>query len=175
MRETNGAAIVGDDVRDRVGSGGVAEDLAELVLGLSSLDLVHDKTSLHVVEKSEELAGLLDGHNIVEAHRVVGVAANLVVDLDVPSLVSDNHEDLTIIQGVFQTIADEHHQGDTLAELVGAWGGSWSPHAGEFVQHPVLRREDSLEMFLGSSGLKRVKEGRLPFYGYTLASKLNNT
>lgn len=48
-------------------------NLAELVLGLLSLDTVDGETALGVVDETEVLAGLLDGDHVHEAGGVGGV------------------------------------------------------------------------------------------------------
>lgn len=129
VREADGPAIVGDNVRDGVRSSGMTDDLAELVLSLLSLDLVQDEAALHVVEESEEVAGLLDAHDIIEAHWIVRIAACLVVDLYVACLIPHDHEDLPVIQRVLQTITEDHHQRHTLSQLVRSWSRSGCPHS----------------------------------------------
>ena len=75
---TDGAAVVGHDVRDSgslAGGEGVASDggllggsnlldTEELELGLSFRDSVEDEASLDVVEKTEVLSGLVEGDDI---------------------------------------------------------------------------------------------------------------
>ena len=76
-------------------------DLAELVFGLLSLDTVDGETALGVVDQAEVLASLLDGDDIHETGRVVGVGADLAVDLD--QALHHDRLDLTTVEGVLQT------------------------------------------------------------------------
>ena len=80
--EADGAAIVGGDVRDLVLVDRLADNLAELELGLVGLDAVSLETALGVVEDAEVLLGALDGDNITDAKREARVLADLAVDLE---------------------------------------------------------------------------------------------
>ena len=77
-------------------------NLAELVLGLLSLDTVDGETALGVVDETEVLAGLLDGDHVHEAGGVGGVGADLAVDLD--ETLHQDGLDLATVEGVLQTI-----------------------------------------------------------------------
>ena len=77
-------------------------NLAELVLGLLSLDTVDGETALGVVDETEVLAGLLDGDDVHEAGGVGGVGADLAVDLD--ETLHQDGLDLATVEGVLQTI-----------------------------------------------------------------------
>lgn len=77
-------------------------DLAQLELGLLSLDAVDGETPLGVVDETEVLAGLLEGNDVHETSRVGGVGADLAVNLD-----QTLHHDglgLAAVQGVLETI-----------------------------------------------------------------------
>lgn len=77
-------------------------NLAELVLGLLSLDTVDGETALGVVDETEVLAGLLNGDDVHEAGGVGGVGADLAVDLD--ETLHQDGLDLATVEGVLQTI-----------------------------------------------------------------------
>ncbi len=153
MAESYSSSIMGDDVRDGVRTSGMAKDFAELELGFSSINFVENEASLHVIEQSVMLATLFDCDNVVVANWEMWVASDLVVDLDVASLVLNNHDDLAVVEGVSEAASQEHHQGHTLTELVRSWGRSWCPNARELVQHPVFRSKDSLQVLFWSSSL----------------------
>ena len=61
---TDGATIVGDNVRDTLGTELNLANLAKLVLGLLLSDAVDSETSLNVIDETELLTGLLDGDDI---------------------------------------------------------------------------------------------------------------
>lgn len=121
-------------------------DLAELVLGLLSLDTVDGEATLGVVDETEVLAGLLDTDDVHETSGVGRVSADLAVDLD-----QTLHHDglgLTAVQGVLETVADEDDQGEAVPELVRTGGGLGSIGPGHFVQEPVRRRTEALLVLL---------------------------
>jgi len=60
----DGAAVVGDDVWDALGTDSDALDFAELVGSLLRSDAVDGETALDVVKNAEVLARLLDGDYI---------------------------------------------------------------------------------------------------------------
>lgn len=81
-------------------------DLAQLELGLLSLDTVDGETALGVVDETEVLAGLLEGDDVHEASRVGGVGADLAVNLD-----QALHHDglgLAAVQGVLETVGKRY-------------------------------------------------------------------
>jgi hypothetical protein len=64
VRVADGAAIVGNDVRDTTVTDGDLADLAELVGGLLWSNLVDCKAALHVIKKTEMLSRLLNRDDI---------------------------------------------------------------------------------------------------------------
>lgn len=78
-------------------------DLAQLELGLLSLDAVDGETALGVVDETEVLAGLLEGDDVHESSGEGGVGADLAVDLD--QTLHHDGLDLATVQGVLETIA----------------------------------------------------------------------
>jgi hypothetical protein len=121
-------------------------DLAELVLGLLSLDTVHGETTLGVVDETEVLAGLLDADDVHETSGVGRVSADLAVDLD--QALHHDSLGLTAVQGVLETVADEDDQGQAVTELVRTGGGLGSIGSGHFVQEPVRGRTKALLVLL---------------------------
>ena len=102
---SDGAAVVGDNVRDTAGTKLHLLNLEELVGGLLGGDAVDDESALDVVEDAEVLAGLLDRDNVLETSGVGGVGADLAVNLD-ETLGSDG-VNLTAGKGVLQSVAEE--------------------------------------------------------------------
>lgn len=77
-------------------------DLAQLELGLLSLDTVDGEAALGVVDETEVLAGLLERDDVHEASGVGGVGADLAVNLD--QALHHDGLDLTTVQGVLETM-----------------------------------------------------------------------
>lgn len=123
-----------------------ALDLAQLVLGLLILDAVDGEASLGVVDEAEVLARLLDGDDVHEAGRVGGVGADLAVDLDEPLL--QDRLGLAQVERVLQPVADEHDEGQALAELVRTGGWPRRVDTRQFVEEPVRRRAKALLVLL---------------------------
>lgn len=102
---------------------------------------------------------LSTGYRTVLTHESsgeVGVCADLAVDLNQP--LHDDLGHLSVGQGVLQTVAQEDHQRQRLAQLVWALGRPGSEHASQLVQHPRLGRIQALQMLLGSSSLKTTQK-----------------
>lgn len=74
--------VMGDDERNTLCTELDLSDLAEFVLALFSCDAVDGVTTFGVVDETEVLSGLLDGDDVHESGRVVGIRADLSVDLD---------------------------------------------------------------------------------------------
>ena len=119
-----------------------ALDLAELELSLLSLDAVDGEATLGVVDETEVLAGLLEGDDVHESGGEGGVGADLAVNLD--QTLHQDGLDLTTVQGVLETVADEDDQGKAVAQLVGTGGGLGSVGSGHLVQEPVAGRAKAL-------------------------------
>jgi hypothetical protein len=136
------ATVMGNHERDSLGTNLELLHLAQLVLGLLIRDAVHNKASLGVVENAKVFSSLLNLNNVHEASGVVGVSANLTVNLD--EALHDNASNLTLGQGILQAVADEHNERETLTELVGSRGGTRGKGAGQFVQHPRLGGRQTL-------------------------------
>lgn len=64
IRVTNGSAIVRNDVRNATETQGDALHFEKLVIGLFRSDAMGCEATLHVVDKSEVLVGLVDAHDI---------------------------------------------------------------------------------------------------------------
>jgi len=142
---TNGATIVSDDHWHALGANEHLLDLAQLVLGLLLGDTVNAKSTLNVIDKSEELVSLLNGDDIHEASWVQKVSADLVVDLD--ETLRANLGSLLVSQSVLETVSQEDNHRQALTELVRAWARTWGENAAQLVEHPVLWRRKTLQVF----------------------------
>jgi len=148
-RSSDGSSIVGDQVMDSFHTGTNLLHFTELVTGLVSSDTVAHKSTFDIVEKSEELTSLLDRDHIHETSRVCLVGTYTTIDLDQ----SLHHDlgDVRVIERILETISEENGEGQAFAQLVWAWGGSWSKCTTEFVQHPMFGRIETLQMLLRTS------------------------
>lgn len=108
MGETDGTAVVGDDVWDLVLTHALTLDLAKLETSFLGLNSVGLETSLDVVKHTEVLTGLVDGNDILETNGVLGVTSDFVVDSDVVgTLVTDDLDDLLAGKSVLQSVSEE--------------------------------------------------------------------
>ena len=135
MRETDGSAVVGNNVRDLVGTKALSLDSAELETGFFGVDSDWLEAALDVVEHAEELTSLVDANNILETNGELGVTSDLVVDLDiVGTLVPNDLEDFLAAKSVLESVLEENRHWDALTELVGTLGGAASVDTTEFVK-----------------------------------------
>jgi hypothetical protein len=118
---TDGATIVGDNVRDTLSTELDLANLAKLVLGLLLSDAVDGETTLNIIDETELLTSLLNGDDIHKSSRVGAVSADLAIDLD-ETLHKDVLDFLTV-QGILQTVAQEDDERKALAGLVGTSAG----------------------------------------------------
>merc|ERR1712179_529949 len=106
IRVADGAAIVGDDVWDTLGTNSDRLHTSKLVRVLVgeglAVQAVQNETALGIVHHAEVLVGLVNGDNVHEATRVVGVGANLAIDLD--EALHENLLDLLLGESVFETV-----------------------------------------------------------------------
>jgi hypothetical protein len=116
IRVADGAAIVGDNVWDTLLANLSLLDLAELELSLLSIDLVHGVATLNVEKQTEVLTSLWDGDDVHKTSWEADIGADLTVNEDVAFL--EDHLNLVIGEGVFETVAEEHNQWKALTELV---------------------------------------------------------
>jgi hypothetical protein len=118
---TDGATIVGDNVRDTLSTELDLANLAKLVLGLLLSDAVDGETTLNIIDETELLTSLLNGDDVHESSGVSAVSADLAIDLD-ETLHKDVLDFLTV-QGILQTVTQEDDEGKALAGLVGTSAG----------------------------------------------------
>lgn len=107
-------------MRNQVGNAALAEldtlDLAELVLCLLLSYPVDGEAALGVVDEAEVLASLLNGDDVHQAGGEGRVGADLAVDLD--KTLHEDGLDLTRVERILQTVAEEDDQRQRVAELV---------------------------------------------------------
>ena len=159
----DGATVVGDDVGHSLAGEVLLDNLAQLVVGLDSVDLVEDEATLDVVHQAEAVHAVVRGGGVVraegddvhEASGVVGVSADLAVDLD--KLLHGDHDDLTAVERVLQAVAQDDNDRDALTELVRAGGRARGPCAAHLVKHPVLGRDEALKVLLGTASLSQTQ------------------
>jgi len=149
--ETDGAAVVGNNVWHLVLAEHLADDLAELELGLLLVNSVGLEATLDVVKHAEVLTSLGNGENILETEGVSVVTLDLTVDLDVSITSLADLHGLLVGESVLQSAAEEHGHGDALTELVGALGWAGSVNTAELIKAPVGGGEHALQVLLGSS------------------------
>jgi len=106
---TDGATVMGGEEGDTFGSDLNTLDFAEFVLSFLSSDSVDGKSSLDIVDQTEVLTGLVDGDDIHESSRVVGIGTDFTVDFDQP--LHDNFSDLRVVESILKTISQENHHG----------------------------------------------------------------
>jgi len=127
-------------------------DLAELVLGLLSLDAVDGKAALGVVDEAEVLASLLNGDDIHESGRVGHVGTDLAVDLD--EALHKDRLGLAVVERILETVADEDDQRQSITALVGTGGGLGGIDTRQFVEEPVRGGAQALLVLLTKNKMK---------------------
>jgi len=131
IRVADGAAIVGDDVWDTLGTNSDRLHTSKLVRVLVgeglAVQAVQNETALGIVHHAEVLVGLVNGDNVHEATRVVGVGANLAIDLD--EALHENLLDLLLGESVFETVTQDQDQWQAFTHLVRAGGWTRCPRA----------------------------------------------
>ena len=72
------------------------------------------------------------------------ISAYFTIDLDEAFLVVHNLAGLFTVQGILETLLQEYIKGNTLAELMGTWGGSSTIDTLQFAEIPLLGSGHSL-------------------------------
>jgi hypothetical protein len=117
IRETDGTSIMGDEGHNALGGLLDLVDTAHLVGGLVRRDLPQDETTLGVVQETEVLLGLLNRDDIHKSSRVLDVGSDLAINLD--GTLDEDRLGFLVVQGVFQSVAEQHNQRKALTELMG--------------------------------------------------------
>ncbi len=175
MRVADGPAVVGHNIGNLVLANSLALDLDQLEGSFLGVDLVADVSALNIVKHAEELARLLNAHNILEPNREPMIAADLVVDLDHAFLVLHDFNHLIVAHRVLEPLLQKDCERDALSELVRAGARPRSVDAVKLAQHPVVRCIDSLQMLLKSSCLRRASQYSLPLPSLTTKIYINNS
>lgn len=144
VRESEGSAVVGSDVRNLLLVDRLASDLAELEAGLVGSDLVGLESALDVVEDSEVLVGSLNRDNVHVAKWVSVVTSDLAINLDETLLVLDNLASLLSVEGILESLLKEHIEWDALPKLVRTRRWSGAIDALQLAKVPLLRSGHSL-------------------------------
>lgn len=105
--ESDGSAIVGNDVGDLVSTHGLSDDLAELEGSFLFVNFVSLVSSLNIVEETEVLAGLLDGNDVHNTKWESGISSDFVVNLDQSFLVLNDFNDLLSGKSVLQSVSQK--------------------------------------------------------------------
>ena len=113
----DGAAIVGADEGDASGEKTDLLNLAELEGSLLREDSVKDEATLGVIQQTEVLISAANLDGIHEASREGSISAHLTVNRDETLHEDESH--LTTGQGIPESVAQEDHQRQALAKLVG--------------------------------------------------------
>ena len=162
MGESDGSTVVGNNEWDLVLAESLSLDLEELEASFFILNTVGLEATLDVVENSEMLTGLLEGDDILETERELVTSADSVVHLNETLLILADLDSLLVVQGVLQSVSEQHSNGDAFSQFV--WSSAWSGsvRSCKLVQIPVLRSEHPLHVLLWSSCLiYRKNERRL--------------
>jgi hypothetical protein len=124
VRITDGASVVGSNVRHTSGEQANLLNAAELEGSLLGEDSVEDEASLGVIQQTEVLVGALDVDDVHEAGREDRISTDLTVNSN--ETLHQDQGNLTAGQGVLESVAEKDHQGQALTELVGSRAGTRS-------------------------------------------------
>lgn len=144
MGVPDGSSIVSHDVRNLLLANALLHDLAELEAGLLLINLVGHESTLDVIENSEVLVGLFNCNNVHLSEGISGVSSDLSIDLDESLLVLDDLSGLISVEGVLQSLLEQHGQGNALSKLVGTGRGSGSVNSSQLAKVPLLGSSNSL-------------------------------
>lgn len=122
--ESEGSAVVGDNVRNLLGAHSLSLDAAELEFSFIGVNLVSLVSTFHVVEDSEVLSSSFNGDDVHDTKRELGVSSDLGVDLDESFLVFNDLNSLLTRNCISQSISKEYREWDTFLSLVGSGAGS---------------------------------------------------
>lgn len=106
--ESEGSTVVGNNVGNLVGAHSLSLDAAELELSFLGVNLVSLVSTFHVVEDSEVLSSSVDGDDVHDTKRELGVSSDLAVDLDESFLVFNDLNSLLTRNCISQSISKEY-------------------------------------------------------------------
>jgi hypothetical protein len=142
--ESDGSAVVSDDVGHLLFAEALANHLAQLEASLVGIDLVGNEAALDVVENSKMFICFVDGNHVHLAQGEAVVTTHFAVNLDKALLVLHDFASLVSAGGVLQALLQEDVQGNALSQLVGTGRGASSVDASEFAKVPLLGSSHSL-------------------------------
>lgn len=105
MGESDGSAVVGDNVGSFVGADELFRDFQEFDFGFSVFNFDRFESTLDVVEKSKVLVGLGDADDVHDTNGELGVSSDFVINLDAILLVLKNESDFTSCDGVVKMVS----------------------------------------------------------------------
>jgi hypothetical protein len=108
VRETDGPAVVGNDVGNLVLADALLGDLAKLETSLLVIDSVGLEAALNIIEHAEVLAGLPDGYDIHEAKGVSVISSFFVVNFDVGALVLHDLDAFLVGESELKTVLQKN-------------------------------------------------------------------
>lgn len=151
----DGSSVVSHDTRNLLGCDELLSDLEKLELGLLGEHGNKLETSFNIVKNSESvyrrllvkaLARVSEGNDVHESGREARIGSNRSVDLN--EFVHADHRDLSAVQRILQSVTQDQNDGETLSQFVRSRARTRSPRSSHFVEHPMFRRIDTLQMFL---------------------------
>jgi len=78
--ESDGSGVVGNDVRDLVGTNSLSSDLQELELSFFLVEGLEDESTLGVVKDSEGLVSLFDSNDVHKTSGETSVSSSLSIN-----------------------------------------------------------------------------------------------
>ena len=105
MRESDGSAIAGYDVRSFVGTNEFALNLDELGLGFSIFNFDGFESSLDVIEKSKVFVSLGDGDDVHDSNGELVVPSDFVINLNAVFLVLNDKRNFPTADGIVEMVS----------------------------------------------------------------------
>jgi len=102
--ESDGTAIVSDNIGDLVGADRLLGDLAELVLGFFLTNVSKNESSLYVIKNSVKFASLLDADDVHQTSGESGVLSDLAIDGNITFLIVYDHHDFSSSESILKTV-----------------------------------------------------------------------
>ena len=136
------------NIWDLVLSEALSLNSAKLETAFLGIDLVRHEPSFDVIHDSVVLVGLLNGYNVHNSERELGVSPYLVVNFDQSFLVFNDLSNFIVRQSILQSLSQKDGHRQALLSLMGTSRGLDSVLSGTLVQEPGMRGCDSLLMLL---------------------------
>ena len=110
--ETKGPPVVGNQVRDLIGTDGFLHDSADLevLFVLINIDINELESALDVMHHSEGIVAFGDLNHVHQANWVLGVSSDLMVDSDQAFLLFEDLETFSPIKGQSQFVSQDELQ-----------------------------------------------------------------